>query len=90
MATAKVSEFNSLDPVTGEPIWPPQRVTPVTVPGSMTTSPGTVLFLVTADVNLRMGVNEAAATYGEPIISAISNTYRTGSSAGETLNFIAE
>lgn len=91
MATVRVLEFSAVNPVTGAPIWPPQITKDVTVPGSHKTNPGTVLIRVSADVNCRMGMNEAAAAWSTPIIAAAdANEFDTGASATETLYFIAE
>lgn len=90
MATVQVHEFSTLDALTGAPIWPAQRTTTKSTPGSVQTLQGTVLFVVTADANCRMGVNEDAGVGAVPNLSGIPNEFRTGSSASETLNFIAE
>lgn len=88
MTTVQVLEFSSVDPVTGEAIWPPQNSQTVAVPGNVSTSPGTVLFAISADADCRLGVTQAAQTYSTPILSAISNEFRTGSGAGERLYFV--
>ena len=88
MTTVLVLEFNSLQQLTGDPIWPPQRSTTVVVPGSVETAPGTLLIQVTADTDCRMGVNEPAQAYSTPILPEVPNYFFTGSGAGETLNFV--
>lgn len=88
MTTVLVLEFGSTHPLTGDPIWPPQRSTTVSVPGTVTTARNTVLVQVTADTDCRMGVNEPAQAYSTPILPEVPNYFFTGSGAGETLNFV--
>lgn len=90
MATVRVLEYDTINPVTGDPVGPPSKTTDVAVPGNMTLRSPTRSYTVSADANCRMGIGEAAAAHSCPIISAIDNPYEKGSGAALTLNFIAE
>lgn len=88
MATATVLQFSSRDPMTGEPIWPAQISTAVTIPGSMVTSPGMAYVSVSADADCRMGINYPATTSSTPIISATYNPFIIAPGGAETLSFV--
>lgn len=91
MATVLVLEYDSMSPLTGLPIWPPAKQTPVAVPGSVTIRSSTKIVAISADANCRMGIGEGAQAYSTPIVAAAdANFYERGTGSTTTLNFIAE
>lgn len=91
MATVLVLEYDSMSAVTGLPIWPPAKQTPVSVPGSVTIRSNTKIVALSADANCRMGIGVDAEAYSTPIIAAAdANLYERGTGSTTVLNFIAE